>query len=111
MVTQAFQRDLRVFRAISDPIRREILDILRSKDLPAGEIAERFPVSRPAISRHLRVLRGAGLVTENRVAQARIYSLNPAPLAQIDRWLAEYRVFWAARLHDLKDFVESEEME
>ena len=65
-------------------------------------------MSRPAISRHLRVLRSAGLVTESRVAQSRIYSLNAAPLADLDRWLDGFRAFWSARFHDLKHFVESE---
>ncbi|MEP7325900.1 MAG: metalloregulator ArsR/SmtB family transcription factor, partial [Gemmatimonadota bacterium] len=72
------------------------------------DIAEVFPVSRPAISRHLRVLRKAGLVQERRVAQSRLYSLNPEPLRDVERWLDHYRVFWAARLHDLKRVVESE---
>ena len=99
-----------VFSAVSDETRRAILDLLRRHDeMPAGEIASRFPVSRPAVSRHLRVLRVAGLVTEKKVAQERRYSLAPAPLATIDRWLAGYRVHWAARLHDLKRYVEKGE--
>jgi DNA-binding transcriptional ArsR family regulator len=99
-----------VFAAVSDGTRRAILDLLRRhEEIPAGEIASRFPVSRPAISRHLRVLREAGLVTERRFAQERRYSLSPAPLAEIDKWLAGYRVHWAARLHDLKRFVEKGE--
>jgi DNA-binding transcriptional ArsR family regulator len=99
-----------VFAAVSDGTRRAILDLLRrNEEMPAGAIASRFPVSRPAISRHLRVLRGAGLVTEKRVTQERRYSLVPAPLSQIDRWLAGYRVHWAARLHDLKRYVEKNE--
>ncbi len=103
MVTQA-----PVFDAISDPTRRAILDALRSKEIAAGDIARLFPVSRPAISRHIRVLRGAGLVKERRERQCRMYSLNPAPLRQVERWLEHYRVFWAARLIALKDYAESE---
>lgn len=98
-----------VFAAIADPTRRQILDLLRQGEMSAGEVAERFPVSRPAVSRHLRVLRGAGLLKEKREAQWRRYSLNPAPLAQVDRWLSAYRVFWGARLHDLKRYVEGKE--
>lgn len=104
MVTQ-----LPVFDAISDPTRRAILDALRRKEISAGDIASLFPVSRPAISRHIRVLRGAGLVKERRVRQLRLYSLNPAPLRQVERWLEHYRMFWATRLQDLKAYVESNE--
>jgi DNA-binding transcriptional ArsR family regulator len=105
----ALLRNASVFGAVADPTRRGILDLLRRGDLSAGELARRFPVSRPAVSRHLRVLRGAGLVAEKRVAQTRMYSLAPAPLSEIDRWLAAYRVFWGARLHDLKRYVEKEQ--
>ncbi len=97
------------FPAIADPIRRAILDAIRGGERSAGEIAALFPVSRPAISRHLRVLRGAGLVRERRVAQSRLYSLDPAPLRDVERWLDQYKVYWAARLHDLKRVVEQEE--
>jgi DNA-binding transcriptional ArsR family regulator len=110
MVTEAAAAD--VFAAVSDGTRRAILDLLRRHDgLPAGAIAARFPVSRPAVSRHLRVLRGAGLVTEKRFAQERRYSLVPAPLSHIDRWLAGYRVHWAARLQELRRHLESEKGE
>jgi len=98
-----------VFDAIADPTRRAILDTLRRRERSAGEIAGLFPVSRPAVSRHLRVLRRAGLVRERRVAQSRLYSLDPAPLKQVERWLEHYRVFWATRLQDLKSYVESTE--
>jgi DNA-binding transcriptional ArsR family regulator len=98
-----------VFDAIADPTRRAILDALRRREISAGDIAGLFPVSRPAISRHIRVLRGAGLVKERRVKQSRLYSLNPAPLRQVERWLEHYRMFWATRLQDLKEYVESTE--
>lgn len=99
--------DSPVYGAIADPTRREILDLLRCGERSAGEIAEQFPVSRPAISRHLRVLREAGLVRERREAQSRIYRLDLKPLRELDRWLEHYRVFWAARLQALKHHVES----
>ena len=109
MVTQGFgARTTNVFGAVADPTRRAILDLLRSRERTAGELADQFRSSRPAISRHLRVLRGAGLVRESREAQSRIYALNAAPLAEVDRWLSRYRVFWGARLRDLKRFVERE---
>ena len=94
-----------VYRAISDPTRRAILDRLRQSDASAGELAQRFPVSRPAISRHLRVLREAALVVERREGRSRIYSLEATPIERIDHWVARYRPFWSARLQDLKEFV------
>jgi DNA-binding transcriptional ArsR family regulator len=106
MVTQ--QRTANpVFAALGDPTRRAILDLVRIRELPAGEVARRFSISRPAISRHLRILRQAGLVHERRDARLRLYSLDPTALQSVDRWLDQYRVFWAGRLHDLKRHVES----
>lgn len=95
-----------VFAAIADPTRRDILDTLRRGEHSAGDIAARYPVSRPAVSRHLRVLRAAGLVNERRESRLRLYSLRPDPLRAVDAWIAGYRVHWAARLHDLKQLVE-----
>lgn len=108
MVTET-TRNHSVFGAVADPTRRAILDLLRRGDMSAGEIAHRFPVSRPAVSRHLRVLRKAGLLSQSRDAQSRRYALNAAPLREVDRWLNAYRVFWGARLHDLKRYVEEQE--
>jgi DNA-binding transcriptional ArsR family regulator len=108
MVTQELARNKSVFGAVADPTRRAILDVLRARDLAAGDLAKQFPVSRPAISRHLRILKDAGLLRETRAAQSRIYSLNPQPLVEVDRWLMNYRLFWAARLHDLKHHLEKE---
>lgn len=95
-----------VFHALADQTRREILDLLRTAERSAGDVAERFPVSRPAISRHLRVLREAGLVTHRKDAQSRVYRLAPEALQEVDRWLDRYRVYWSARMHDLKRYVE-----
>ncbi len=97
-----------VYPAIADPTRRAILDALLERERSAGEIASLFPVSRPAVSKHLRVLRLAGLVKERKAAQARIYSLDPRPLLEVEQWLTTYRVFWAVRLQSLKSFVESQ---
>jgi DNA-binding transcriptional ArsR family regulator len=106
MVTQGFGwRVANVFGAVGDPTRRALLDLLRERDRSAGELAECFAISRPAVSRHLRVLRRAGLVREARASQSRIYSLNAEPLAELDRWLSGYRVFWGVRLHDPKRHV------
>ena len=101
--------DSTAFDAIADPIRRSILDLLRCGECSAGDIAARFPVSRPAVSRHLRVLRRSGLVKERRHRQSRIYRLAPEPLREVDAWLINYRTFWAARLHDRKAYVEGKE--
>jgi len=105
MVTQ--QADA-VFGAIADPTRRAILDLLRAQEMRAGDLAAHFPVSRPAIAKHVGVLKRAGLLRERRAAQARLYSLDPAALATVDRWLSPYRLYWAARLSDLKRTVEED---
>jgi len=96
------------FSALADPTRRAVLDLLRQGSQPAGRIAEAFPVSRPAISKHLRLLRRAHLVRENRQGRHRLYQLNPAPLKAVDSWLEHYRSFWSASLTNLKTFVEAE---
>jgi len=108
MVTQAQARTERAFGAIADPTRRAILDLVRHREMSAGDIARRFPVSRPAIARHVRVLRQAGLLRERREATSRYYQLDPAALQAVDQWLAPYRLFWGARLVDLKRVVEAE---
>lgn len=97
-----------VFRALADPTRRAILDILRGGQRPVSDIARAFPVSRPAVSKHLRLLRQATLVRERRAGRNRYYRLNPEPLADVDRWLDPYREFWQTRLERLKAYVESQ---
>ena|SRR5437867_6264794 len=97
-----------VFGALADPTRRAVLDLLRRGSLPAGRIAQAFPVSRPAVSRHLRLLRRARLVEERRHGRHRLYQLNPGPLRAVDAWLNHYRAFWQANLSSLKAFVEAE---
>ena len=96
------------FNALADPTRRAVLDLLRHGRQPAGRIAQAFPVSRPAISKHLRLLRRAHLVEERREGRHRLYQLNPEPLKAVDSWLEQYRVFWRANLTRLKAFVEAE---
>ncbi|NYJ74843.1 ArsR/SmtB family transcription factor [Allobranchiibius huperziae] len=87
--------------AIGDPGRRVILDSLRDQDLTAGEIADLLPVARPGVSRHLRVLREAGLVDVHAEGQRRIYSLRPQGLTELDGWLTPYRDLWSRRLDAL----------
>ncbi|HET7209509.1 MAG TPA: metalloregulator ArsR/SmtB family transcription factor [Terriglobales bacterium] len=96
------------FQALADPTRRAVLDLLRQGSQPAGRIAGAFPVSRPAISKHLRLLRRAHLVEQRREGRHRVYRLNPEPLKTVDRWLESYRAFWSANLAGLKAFVEAE---
>lgn len=96
------------FQVLADPTRRAVLDLLRKGTQPAGQIARAFPVSRPAISKHLRLLRRAHLVQEHREGRHRLYQLNPEPLKAVDSWLEQYRVFWQTSLANLKTFVEAE---
>src|ERR1035438_1015667 len=98
-----------VFHAVEDVTRRDILDRLRQGAQPVHEIARAFPVSRPAISRHLRVLHEAQLVTERRQGRQRMYHLNPEPLRDMDRWLETYRNFWSISLANLKRHLEKKE--
>jgi DNA-binding transcriptional ArsR family regulator len=95
------------FAALADPTRRAVLDLLRGGSLPAGRIAEAFPVSRPAVSKHLRLLRRARLVRERREGRRRLYELTPGPLKSVDTWLGSYRKFWEVNLADLKTFIEA----
>lgn len=97
-----------VFSALADPTRRAVLDLLRQQELAAGRIAQAFPVSRPAISKHLRLLRQAHLVRERREGRHRLYHLNARPLKTVDSWLNQYRAFWESSLTSLKAFVEAE---
>ena len=87
--------------ALADPTRREIVALLAGGEVAAGELARRFPVSRPAVSRHLRVLREAGLVSARVEGRRHLYALDPAPLREIDAWLEPYRDLWAQRLDAL----------
>jgi DNA-binding transcriptional ArsR family regulator len=103
----AYSKDT-AFQALADPTRRAVLDLLRQGSRPAGQIAQAFPVSRPAISKHLRLLRRAHLVEERREGRNRVYQINAEPLKAVDQWLNHYRVFWQANLTSLKTFVETE---
>jgi len=98
----------RAFQALADPTRRALLDLLRDGVQPAGAMAQSFDVSRPAISKHLRLLLRANLVRRQKQGRHRIYRLNPEPLKAVDTWLDGYRVFWQDRLANLKAFVEAD---
>lgn len=90
-----------VLQAIGDASRRRMLDELRSGPRTAGELAERLPIARPGVSRHLRVLREAGLVEVEVRARFRVYSLRAEALAEVDDWLEDYRALWGSRLDAL----------
>src|ERR1700691_4667291 len=90
-----------VLRALADESRRTMLETLTGGPATAGELAALLPIARPGVSRHLRVLREAGLVEVRQQAQRRIYSLRPQPLAEIDDWLSRYRALWEQRLDAL----------
>jgi DNA-binding transcriptional ArsR family regulator len=104
----AAQASEATFQALADPTRRAVLDLLRRGSQPAGGIAQAFPISRPAISKHLKLLRRAHLVREHREGRHRVYQLNPEPLRAVDTWIEQYRNFWKSNLNSLKMFVEAE---
>jgi len=87
--------------ALADESRRKVLEVLRDHPASAGELAELLPIARPGASRHLRVLREAGLVEVRQEAQRRIYSLRTEALIEVDEWLAGYRALWQSRLDAL----------
>ncbi len=95
------------FMILADPHRRGILDLLRERPRAVGELVEQLGLSQPGTSKHLRVLREAGLVDVRRQAQQRVYQLRPEPLAEIDAWLAPYRRFWGERFDALERHLDT----
>ena len=97
------------FAAISEPLRREILELLRQRERPVGELVDHLGISQPGVSKHLRVLREAGLVRVRRDGRRRWYGLEAQPLAELDAWLAPYREHWAGRLDALERHLDEME--
>lgn len=95
------------FAVLAEPVRRRVLDLLLDGPRPVGELAGLLGLSQPGTSRHLRVLREAGLVRVRQDAQRRWYELRPAPLAEIDAWLRPYREFWARHLDALEHYLDA----
>jgi DNA-binding transcriptional ArsR family regulator len=95
------------FDVVAEPTRRRILDLLRDGERPVTELVQLLSMSQPGVSKHLRVLRDAGLVQVRQDAQRRWYQLDAAPLAEIDEWLAPYRQFWSGRLDALERHLDS----
>ena len=95
-----------MFEVLAEPNRRRILDLLREEQRPVGALVSALHISQPAVSKHLRVLREAGLVEVTVDAQRRVYRLRPEPLQEIDEWLTPYRVAWSRRLDALEQHLD-----
>ena len=95
-------RMTRTFTAVAEAHRRRILDLLRARERPVGELVDALSLSQPAVSKHLRVLREAGVVDARVHAQRRLYRVRPEPLREIDAWLAPYRALWSEHLDALE---------
>ncbi|OXS57665.1 transcriptional regulator [Cohnella sp. CIP 111063] len=98
-----------VFQAISDPTRRSVLRLLGDRELPLNAISSHFPMTRPAVSKHLRILAEAGLVKERKVGRETRYRLDADPLRELKNWLAFYERFWENKLDALKRYVETDD--
>jgi DNA-binding transcriptional ArsR family regulator len=97
---------LTTFQVLAEPSRQAILDLLRDGERPVGELVDHLHLSQPAVSKHLRVLREAGLVQTRADAQRRLYRIRPEPLAELDAWLATYRQLWTKRLDRLEEHLD-----
>jgi DNA-binding transcriptional ArsR family regulator len=95
------------FAVLADPSRREILDLLRGGERPVGDLVDRLTLTQPTVSKHLKVLREAGLVDVRQDAQRRWYRLRPGPLAEVDEWLAPYRRMWEGSLDALERHLDA----
>ena len=98
-----------LFEVLAEPNRRRVLDLLREQERTVGELVDELELSQPAVSKHLRVLREAGLVEARVDAQRRIYRLRAEPLAEVDAWLEPYRQFWRGKLAALQRHLESDD--
>jgi DNA-binding transcriptional ArsR family regulator len=98
-----------IFEVLAEPSRREILDLLRTGERPVGDLVERLRLTQPTVSKHLKVLRGAGLVEVRQDAQRRWYRLRLEPLAELDAWLAPYRRMWTSSLDALERHLDTME--
>jgi DNA-binding transcriptional ArsR family regulator len=99
------------FEVLAEPSRRRILDLLRERERPVGELVERIGLSQPGVSKHLRVLREAGLVRSRTEAPRRVYGVRAEPLVEVDEWLEPYRRLWARQLDALERHLDDEAKE
>src|SRR5436190_5669560 len=97
------------FEALAEPNRRRILDALMTGERPAGDLVDALAISQPGVSKHLKVLKAAGLVQVRADGQRRLYRLDPRGMAELTTWLAPHRRFWADRLSALEDHLEREQ--
>ncbi|HEX4246067.1 MAG TPA: metalloregulator ArsR/SmtB family transcription factor [Acidimicrobiales bacterium] len=97
------------FEVLAEPHRRQILDLLREQERPVGDLVQALAVSQPAVSKHLRVLRDAGLVEARVAAQRRLYRVRPQPLREVDDWIAPYRTLWNSSLDALEAHLDDME--
>jgi DNA-binding transcriptional ArsR family regulator len=97
------------FDVLADPTRRRILDLIRDEERPVNDLVGHLRLSQPGVSKHLKVLREAGLVEVRHDAQRRLYRVRPEPLAEIERWLAPYRRLWAGTLDELERHLDAKE--
>jgi len=107
-VPETRSEELDVFEAIASPVRRALLDALAAGPLPVRDLAAGFTISRPAVSQHLRILKEAELVSEERFGRERRYQLNPSPLRDVRTWIAQYERFWQDRLSALRDVLDAQ---
>jgi DNA-binding transcriptional ArsR family regulator len=94
-----------IFKVLADPTRRAILERLAGAEMTATDLREGFAISQPAMSQHLAVLRGAGLVSERREGRFVNYRVDPSGFAPLHQWLARYRAFWPGRIDSLRDLL------
>jgi DNA-binding transcriptional ArsR family regulator len=97
---------LTTFQVLAEPSRQAILDLLRDGERPVGELVDQLHLSQPGVSKHLRVLRDAGMVEARVDAQRRLYRIRPEPLAELDAWLATYRKLWTKHLDRLEEHLD-----
>ena len=97
------------FEVLAEPARRQILELLRQRERPVNDLVERLELSQPGVSKHLRVLREAGLVRVRPEGQRRVYGLQAEPLRELDAWLAPYREFWGGKLDALERHLDETE--
>lgn len=105
----ALYNAMAIFETLADPSRRRILELLRAGERPVGELVDALGMSQPAVSRHLRVLREAGMVEARVDAQRRVYRLHPGSLLELAAWLEPYRLLWSGRLDELEHHLEDME--
>lgn len=98
--------ELAALQVLAEPRRLAILELLRDGERPVGELVDRLPLSQPSVSKHLRILKDAGLVEARRDAQRRLYRIRPEPLAELDEWLASYRQLWTTHLDLLEGHLD-----